>query len=250
MVWPKAEIRVMSLCMARRPDPSALSLPDGSSGNGRHPNSGKERTRRPISTISAPCSTSPPQSTRTPRVNGTPSTTAARKTGGEKGWAERARKRRHFAWEYKGKHDNLDKALAQLQRYAVVLDSPPLLIVSDMQVIKIHTNWTYTVQRTQTIHLHELLIPEKLRLLKWAFTEPERLNPEVTREAVTNDAARKFARLAEELRSRGHDAQLFAHFINRILCRFAQSIGLLPPGLVTRLLETSMRKPKTFEHMT
>jgi hypothetical protein len=45
-----------------------------------------------------------------------------------------------FAWEYKGRAANLDKAFDQLLRYSIALESPPLLIVSDMERIRIHTN--------------------------------------------------------------------------------------------------------------
>ena len=38
----------------------------------------------------------------------------------------------HFAWEYKGKRANLDAAFTQLRQYALALENPPLLIVSDM----------------------------------------------------------------------------------------------------------------------
>ena len=51
-------------------------------------------------------------------------------TGGE-GWAD-VWKRHHFAWEYKGKHANLDAAFRQLLQYALALENPPLLIVSNM----------------------------------------------------------------------------------------------------------------------
>ena len=63
---------------------------------------------------------------------------ATKTTGGE-GWADVWRKD-CFAWEYKGKRRDLTAAYAQLQQYAVALDNPPLLIVSDMDRIRIHTN--------------------------------------------------------------------------------------------------------------
>ena len=68
----------------------------------------------------------------------------AAKTGGGDGWADVWRKD-CFAWEYKGKRKDLDTAFVQLQRYAIALDNPPLLVVSDMDRIRIHTNWTNTV---------------------------------------------------------------------------------------------------------
>ena len=58
-----------------------------------------------------------------------------------------------FAWEYKGRHANLQKAFAQLQQYSVALQNPPLLIASDMDVIRVHTNWTNTVQEVHDFTL-------------------------------------------------------------------------------------------------
>jgi hypothetical protein len=55
---------------------------------------------------------------------------ATKTTGGE-GWAD-VWKRNCFAWEYKSKGKDLKAAFAQLQRYAVALENPPLLIVSDL----------------------------------------------------------------------------------------------------------------------
>jgi hypothetical protein len=39
-----------------------------------------------------------------------------------------------------------DRSLQQRLRYASALDSPPFLIVSDRDRIRIHTNWTNTAQ--------------------------------------------------------------------------------------------------------
>jgi hypothetical protein len=80
----------------------------------------------------------------------------AKKTGGGDGWADVWR-RYCFAWEYKGKHqEDLAAALRQLQQYALALDNPPLLIVSDMATIEIHTNFTNTVNVTHRLTLDDL----------------------------------------------------------------------------------------------
>ena len=79
----------------------------------------------------------------------------AKKTGGGDGWADVWRKER-FAWEYKGKHKNLDAAFAQLQRYSLALNNPPLLVVSDMDRIEVHTNFTNTVHEKHVIPITEL----------------------------------------------------------------------------------------------
>jgi hypothetical protein len=75
----------------------------------------------------------------------------ASKSAGGEGWAD-VWKRGHFAWEYKGKRKDLRAAYAQLQQYAVALENPPLLVVSDMASFEIHTNWTNTVHE-----IHRLL---------------------------------------------------------------------------------------------
>ena len=68
----------------------------------------------------------------------------ARKDTGGRGWAD-VWKRHCFAWEYKGKHKDLDAAFNQLRQYALALENPPLLIVSDMARFRIYTNWTNSV---------------------------------------------------------------------------------------------------------
>src|SRR5687767_12218512 len=52
---------------------------------------------------------------------------AAKSSGGQ-GWAD-VWKRGVFAWEYKGKHKDLDAAHRQLQLYEQDLERPPLLVV-------------------------------------------------------------------------------------------------------------------------
>jgi len=173
----------------------------------------------------------------------------ALKTGGGDGWAD-VWKRGCFAWEYKGKGKNLDAAFAQLQRYAIALENPPLLIVSDMERFRIHTNWTNTVQTVIDIPLEELADERRRRVLKWAFSETdvEQLKPNKTRQDLTEDVARGFAQLAQRLRERGHDPGEVAHFVNRLVfCMFAEDVELLPNHMFKRMLEASLRKPDEFE---
>ncbi|HRZ06356.1 MAG TPA: hypothetical protein P5102_09430 [Candidatus Competibacteraceae bacterium] len=170
----------------------------------------------------------------------------AKKTGGGDGWADVWR-RHCFAWEYKGKHKDLAAALRQLQQYALALDNPPLLIVSDMETIEIHTHFTNTVNVTHRLTLEDLANPARLDRLRWAFLEPERLQPSRTREAVTQDAAMLLGGLAQQLRQRGHDPQPVAHFMTRLLfCLFAEDIGLLPDRLFSMLVDASRRSPADF----
>ncbi|WP_373413539.1 class I SAM-dependent DNA methyltransferase [Ensifer aridi] len=163
----------------------------------------------------------------------------ATKTSGGEGWADVWRKG-CFAWEYKGRAANLDRAFDQLLRYSIALESPPLLIVSDMERIRIHTNWTNTVQQVHEIALEDLADAAKRDLLRACFEDPERLRPTKTRQMLTEEAAREFATLAQRLRDRGNGAHQVAHFINRLVfCMFAEDVGLLPDRMFMRMLEAS-----------
>jgi len=95
----------------------------------------------------------------------------AEKLGGGEGFAD-VWKRGFFAWEYKGKHADLDKAYEQLQRYRESLENPPLLVVSDMERILVHTNFTNTAKRVLELDLDALLTPEGLGVLRDVFTQP------------------------------------------------------------------------------
>lgn len=170
---------------------------------------------------------------------------ASKTTGGE-GWADVWRKD-CFAWEYKGKRKDLNAAFTQLQNYAIALENPPLLIVSDMDRIRIHTNWTNTVQKVHDLALEDLTDAAKRDILKACFTDPERLKPQKTRQVLTEEAAQRFATLAQRLRGRGHDPQAVAHFVNRLVfCMFAEDTNLLPDKMFERMIKAARPKPETF----
>ncbi|HUB12608.1 MAG TPA: DNA methyltransferase, partial [Acetobacteraceae bacterium] len=167
----------------------------------------------------------------------------ATKFTGAGGWADVWR-RGCFAWEYKKPRGDLDAAYRQLLLYAGPLGNPPLLVVSDIARIVIRTNFTNAVTETHEIALAELTDPRRLRLLKWVFSDPEQLRPSRTRQALTEDAAAQFAELARRLRARGHDPQVVAHFVNRLVfCMFADDVGLLPPGMFDQMLAIARRRP-------
>lgn len=173
----------------------------------------------------------------------------ATKTGGGKGWADVWR-RHCFAWEYKGKHKDLTVAFSQLQRYAIALENPPLLVVCDMERFEIHTNFTNTVQEVHVIRLAELQSNDNLRLLKSLFSDPESLRPGKTKTALTEEAAGRFAALAQVLRERNGEPERVAHFLNRILfCLFAQDAKLLPGNIVGQVLEAGLKNPDNANRM-
>ena len=170
----------------------------------------------------------------------------ARKDTGGDGWAD-VWKRGCFAWEYKGRRADLDVAFNQLRQYALALENPPLLIVSDMARFRIVTNWTNCVSEVHEFTLDDLANGSVRDKLKWAMSDPERLRPGETRQTVTERAAATFAELAQGLRDRDHDPQTVAHFVNRLVfCMFAEDVGLLPDDMFTRMLAHARRNPEKF----
>ena len=170
----------------------------------------------------------------------------ASKTTGGSGWADVWR-RGCFGWEYKSLGGDLKRAYTQLLNYSGALESPPLLIVSDMDVIEIHTNWTNTVQEIHTLRLPDLADAANRDLLRNCFLDPDRLKPAKTRQMLTEDAAQKFVAIAQRLRDRGHDPQQVAHFVNRLVfCMFAEDVQLLPKKMFERMIAASRPKPETF----
>ena len=173
---------------------------------------------------------------------------ASKDTGGN-GWAD-VWKRHHFAWEYKGKRANLDAAFEQLRQYALALENPPLLIVSDMMRFRIRTNWTNSVSQTHEFDLNDLVDTATRDKLKWAFSDPNRLRPGETRQSLTERAASSFATLAQRLRERGNDRHAVARFVNRLVfCMFADDVGLLPDQIFTRMLRHARRNPDKFAEL-
>ena len=167
------------------------------------------------------------------------------KPGGRKGRAD-VWKRGCFAWEYKGHARNLTQAYSQLKEYADALDNPPLLIVSDMKEIRIHTNWTNTVAEIIVIDIADLTSVEARRKLVWAFTDPEKLKPTRGRNEVTAEAAERIGALAAKL-SRKYDPRRVAHFLNKLVfSMFAEDIGLLPSRLFAELIEESVKDANEF----
>ena len=72
-------------------------------------------------------------------------------------------KRGHFAWECKASGKSLEGALKQLMMYALPLESPPLLVVSDRLRIEVHTHFTGTPSERHVFMLDQMARPEVLR---------------------------------------------------------------------------------------
>ena len=168
------------------------------------------------------------------------------KQGGGDGFAD-VWKRGFFGWEYKGKHKGLDAAYAQLLLYRDQLENPPLLVVSDMDRIIIRTNYTGTKAAMYEVNLANLAEPRSLEILRAVFHEPAKLKPGAPSRAITEEAAAHIGELAEALRIRGVEPRRAARFLDRmVFCLFAEDVGLLPDGLLTRVLRNTLDKPEVF----
>lgn len=179
------------------------------------------------------------------------------KTGGGDGFAD-VWKKDFFAWEYKKRKRNLDDALKQLTGYAAALENPPLHVACDTLSFVIETRWTSTVVKRHTIELEHLDDPEKLKILRAVFFDPEALKPAATRASLTKEAADQFQTISDRLQQRNPDREAVAHFVNQLVfCFFANSVKLLPEGLLKKLLTTAAKRParskqyfdKLFEQM-
>ncbi len=163
----------------------------------------------------------------------------AARTGAGRGWAD-VWKRNCFAWEYKAPGKDLGAALKQLMTYALALDNPPLLVVSDRNRIEIHTHFTSRPSEVHTITLEEIGQPQNLQRLRWLFEAPENFKPKLTTYAVTEAAAERMGTLAKRLTERKVDPQRVAHFlIQCVFCMFAEDAKLLPQKLFETVLDRS-----------
>ncbi len=176
---------------------------------------------------------------------------AERTSTGRKGWADVWR-RGCFGWEYKGAHANLAAAYRQLLDYREDLENPPALVVSDMDLIEVHTNFTGTRPEVHRITLDDLAAgdertAEALRVLRAVMLEPEALRPEQTPDEITEIAAARFAAIARSMRDRGYHPEAVAHHLNRVVfCLFAEDARLLPERIVTGMIESRRTDPDEF----
>jgi type II restriction/modification system DNA methylase subunit YeeA len=170
----------------------------------------------------------------------------ATKHGGGEGFAD-VWKHGFFGWEYKGKRKDLDAAYDQLLRYKDALENPPLLVTCDLDRFVIRTNFTYTAPATFEFRLDEMAEPRNIEILRAVFSNPEALKPGKTSQVITQEAAERFAAIAEAMRQRGLDSAHVAHFLDRVVfCLFAEDVNLLPDKIFTRIVEKAGGDPVKF----
>ncbi|MBD0275208.1 MAG: class I SAM-dependent DNA methyltransferase, partial [Acetobacteraceae bacterium] len=147
------------------------------------------------------------------------------------------------------------KAKGQAERYARDLPAdegwPPFIIVCDVGFcLDIHADFTGTGKHYAQvpdregfrIYLPDLRRPEIQERLRLIWTDPHALDPSRKRVRVTREIAALLAKLARALEGPKdkprHAPQTVAAFLMRcIFTMFAQSVGLLPKGSFTGLLE-------------
>jgi hypothetical protein len=145
--------------------------------------------------------------------------------------------RGHFAWEYKAPGKSLEGALRQLMMYALPLESPPLLVVSDRLRIEVHTHFTGTPSEKHVFALEDITRPEVQQRLRALWEDPESFKPKRSNRDITEEAARTFAGTAERLRTVGVAPEQVSHFLTQcVFSFFAEDVGLLPVRLFERLV--------------
>ena len=164
----------------------------------------------------------------------------------------------HFGWEFKGQDAQLDGAFDQLLRYQVHLKTPPLLIVSSFQTIRIQTNFPGMETARHDVGIDELEQPERLGLIRDVFFAPHRFRERLRSvDAVTSETAALFQSIVEDMEQHTQTtvtpysdtgAERLARYLNQLVfCLYSEDAGLLPDGLFTRIVGQHYRDPATFD---
>ena len=152
-----------------------------------------------------------------------------------------------FGWEFKGAETQLPGAFDQLLRYQVYLMTPPLLVVSSFQMIRVQTNFRDKETVVHDIPIAELGDPEQLGKLRDIFFEPGAFEPQRTVDDVTRETALLFGHIAEDMEQRGGGGERLARYLNQIVfCLYAEDAGLLRSGLFSDIVHNHWKSPDVF----
>ena len=150
-----------------------------------------------------------------------------------------------FGWEFKGAEAQLPGAFDQLLRYQVYLKTPPLLVVSSFQLIRVQTNFRDKETVVHDIPIAELGDPAQLRKLRDIFLDPGAFEPERTVEQVTRETALLFGRIVEDMEERDGGGERLARYLNQIVfCLYAEDAGLLRDNLFSDIVRNHYRNPR------
>ena len=155
----------------------------------------------------------------------------------------------HFGWEFKGQDAQLDGAFDQLLRYQVHLKTPPLLIVSSFQTIRIQTNFPGMETARYDVGIEELERPEQLEVVRDVFFAPHRFGERLRSvDAVTRETAALFQSIVLDMEAQNEDPERLARYLNQLVfCLYSEGAGLLPDGLFSRIVRQHYRDPETFD---
>ena len=152
-----------------------------------------------------------------------------------------------FGWEFKGDDADLDAGMNQLLRYQVHLKTPPLLIVSSFQTIRIRTNFPGMATELHEISISHLTSPDNLEKLRHAFHAPAEFRPDYSVDTVTRETAELFHSIVEDMEQHNQDPETLARYLNQIVfCLYADAAGLLPDNLFTQIVKSRYRDPSSF----
>ncbi len=153
-----------------------------------------------------------------------------------------------FGWEFKGADSDLDAAMNQLLRYQVYLKTPPLLIVSSFNTIRIRTNFPSRETVLYEIPVAELAQQENLAKLRHAFYDPDQLRPGRTVDQVTKETADLFQAIVEDMEQRTDDSERLARYLNQIVfCLYAEDAGLLAGNPFSEIVRLHNHNPQLFD---
>ena len=155
----------------------------------------------------------------------------------------------HFGWEFKGQDAQLDGAFDQLLRYQVHLKTPPLLIVSSFQTIRIQTNFPGMETARYDVGIEELERPDRLGVVRDVFFAPHRFRERLRSvEAVTRETAGLFQSIVVDMEARNEDPERLARYLNQLVfCLYSEDAGLLPDGLFSRIVRQHYRDSEIFD---
>ena len=155
----------------------------------------------------------------------------------------------HFGWEFKGKDAQLDGAFDQLLRYQVHLKTPPLLIVSSFETIRVQTNFPGMETARYDLDIGEFERPERRELLRDVFFAPHRFRERLRSvDAVTRETASLFQSIVVDMEAQNEDPERLARYLNQLVfCLYSEDAGLLPDGLFAQIVRQHYRNPETFD---
>lgn len=168
-----------------------------------------------------------------------------------------------FVMEYKRAGRSLDDAYYQALSYRDSLGNPPLILVSDFQSIRIHTNFTGTVSEVfelaaedfanlgGLVKHHSALGDESkgpqtvLEVLRACFHSPEELKPIGTPEDLTLRAAETLRAVVDHLLklNRNRDVEIARFLSQALFTMFASDIGLLQDAILSEATKVTGYSP-------